>query len=103
MGSSSLKTSLVSVYNGESNANDSYGSNNGTERGGLTYTTGKIGIPKDTKNTDSDSKNKNDSKSDSDSKKECMGSTRQIHFLSSIFGSHILGIPSSTSSSRSNI
>jgi hypothetical protein len=31
------------VYNGESNANDSYGSNNGIERGGLTYTTGKIG------------------------------------------------------------
>ncbi len=28
-------------------------------------TTGKIGIPKDTKNTDSDSKNKSDSKSDS--------------------------------------
>ena len=30
-------------------------------------TTGKIGIPKDTKNTDSDNKNKNDSKSDSKS------------------------------------
>jgi len=43
VGSSSLKTSLFAVYNGESNANDSYGSNNGIERGGLTYTTGKIG------------------------------------------------------------
>jgi hypothetical protein len=43
VGSSSLKTSLVSVYNGESNANDSKGTNNGTAQGGLTYTTGKIG------------------------------------------------------------
>jgi hypothetical protein len=43
VGSSSLKTSLYSVYNGESNANDSFGSNNGTAQGGLTYTTGKIG------------------------------------------------------------
>jgi hypothetical protein len=43
VGSSSLKTSLVSVYNGESNSNDSFGGNNGIERGGLTYTTGKIG------------------------------------------------------------
>ena len=42
-GSSSLKTSLVAAYNGESNANDSFGSNNGTAVGGLTYTTGKIG------------------------------------------------------------
>ena len=33
-------------------------------------TTGKIGIPKDTKNTDSDSKNKSDSKSDSDNKND---------------------------------
>ena len=41
--SSSLKTSLVSVYNGESNANDSKGTNNGTPQGGLTYGTGKIG------------------------------------------------------------
>ena len=43
VGSSSLKTSLVAAYNGESNANDSFGTNNGTAVGGLTYTTGKIG------------------------------------------------------------
>ena len=43
VGSSSLKTSLYAVYNGESNANDSFGSNNGTAQGGLTYGTGKIG------------------------------------------------------------
>jgi hypothetical protein len=43
VGSSSLKTSLYAVYNGELNTNDSYGSNNGTEMGGLTYSTGKIG------------------------------------------------------------
>jgi hypothetical protein len=43
VGSSSLKTSLFAAYNGESNANDSFGSNNGTAVGGLTYTTGKIG------------------------------------------------------------
>ena len=42
-GSSSLKTSLFAAYNGESNANDSFGSNNGTAVGGLTYTSGKIG------------------------------------------------------------
>ena len=42
-GSSSLKTSLVASYNGESNTNDSKGTNNGTAMGGLTYTTGKIG------------------------------------------------------------
>ena len=42
-GSSSLKTSLFAAYNGESNANDSFGSNNGTANGGLTYGTGKIG------------------------------------------------------------
>jgi hypothetical protein len=41
--SSSLKTSLYAVYNGELNTNDSYGSNNGTAIGGLTYSTGKIG------------------------------------------------------------
>ena len=41
--SSSLKTSLVASYNGESNANDSFGTNNGTAVGGLTYSTGKIG------------------------------------------------------------
>jgi hypothetical protein len=40
---SSLKTSLYGVYNGESNTNDSFGSNNGTVVGGLTYTSGKIG------------------------------------------------------------
>ena len=43
VGSSSLKTSLVASYNGELNTNDSYGSNNGTAVGGLTYSTGKIG------------------------------------------------------------
>ena len=43
VGSSSLKTSLYAAYNGESNANDSFGSNNGTPQGGLTYGTGKIG------------------------------------------------------------
>lgn len=43
VGSSSLKTSLFAAYNGESNANDSFGSNNGTAQGGLTYGTGKIG------------------------------------------------------------
>ena len=39
----SLKTSLFAAYNGESNANDSKGTNNGTPQGGLTYGTGKIG------------------------------------------------------------
>ena len=43
VGSSSLKTSLVASYNGELNTNDSYGSNNGSAVGGLTYSTGKIG------------------------------------------------------------
>jgi hypothetical protein len=43
VGSSSLKTSLFAAYNGESNTNDSFGSNNGTAVGGLTYTAGKIG------------------------------------------------------------
>jgi hypothetical protein len=43
VGSSSLKTSLYAAYNGESNANDSFGTNNGTAVGGLTYGTGKIG------------------------------------------------------------
>ena len=40
---STLNESLYSVYNAENNANDSFGSNNGTPVGGLTYTTGKIG------------------------------------------------------------
>jgi len=40
VGLSSLKTSLYASYNGESNANDSFGSNNGTAVGGLTCTTG---------------------------------------------------------------
>jgi hypothetical protein len=43
VGSSSLKTSLFAAYNGESNTNDSFGSNNGTVIGGLTYGDGKIG------------------------------------------------------------
>jgi hypothetical protein len=38
-----LNTGLFAVYNAENNTNDSYGSNNGTAIGGLTYTTGKIG------------------------------------------------------------
>ena len=43
VGSSSLKTSLFAAYNGESNTNDSKGTNNGTAVGGLTYGSGKIG------------------------------------------------------------
>jgi len=41
--STPLTTGLYSVYNAENNANDSFGSNNGTAVGGLTYSTGKIG------------------------------------------------------------
>jgi hypothetical protein len=40
---STLLTSLYSVYKGENNTNDSYGTINGTAMGGLTYTTGKSG------------------------------------------------------------
>ena len=40
---STLSNGLVSVYNAESNANDSLGTYNGTAIGGLTYTTGKFG------------------------------------------------------------
>jgi hypothetical protein len=40
---STLNTNLYAAYNAENNANDSFGSNNGTAVGGLTYTTGKIG------------------------------------------------------------
>jgi hypothetical protein len=40
---SSLKTSLVASYNGESDTNDSFGTNHGTSVGGLTYGAGKIG------------------------------------------------------------
>ena len=40
---SSLLTSLYAVYKAENNANDSFGSNNGTAVGGLTYSTGKSG------------------------------------------------------------
>lgn len=43
MPASTLNTGLFAVYNAELNANDSFGSNNGTAVGGLTYTTGKIG------------------------------------------------------------
>ncbi len=42
-GPSTLNTNLYSVYNAENNANDSFGSNNGTAMGGLTYAAGKIG------------------------------------------------------------
>jgi hypothetical protein len=41
-GTSSLDTSVYSVYNAESNANDSYGSNNGTFNGTPAYTTGIV-------------------------------------------------------------
>lgn len=40
---STLLTNLVSVYKAESNANDSFGTNNGTAQGGLTYSIGKSG------------------------------------------------------------
>jgi len=40
---STLLTGLFAVYNAESNANDSNGTNNGTAVGGLTYSSGKIG------------------------------------------------------------
>lgn len=39
-GKSSLYNGLLSVYKAESNANDSFGANNGTANGGLTYATG---------------------------------------------------------------
>jgi hypothetical protein len=41
--SSTLSLGLVSAYKAESNANDSFGSNNGTAYGGLTYASGKSG------------------------------------------------------------
>lgn len=40
---STLNVGIVSVYNAESNTTDSFGTNNGTAIGGLTYSTGKIG------------------------------------------------------------
>lgn len=40
---SSLPTSLHAVYKGESNANDSLATYNGTAQGGLTYSAGKSG------------------------------------------------------------
>lgn len=40
---SSLLTGLYAVYKGESNANDSLGTYNGTAQGGLTYSAGKSG------------------------------------------------------------
>lgn len=40
---STLSNGLVSVYKAESNANDSFGTNNGTPMGGLTYSAGKNG------------------------------------------------------------
>jgi len=39
---SPLATGLFAVYNADGNTNDSFGTNNGTAMGGLTYTTGKI-------------------------------------------------------------
>jgi hypothetical protein len=41
--STTLNTNLYSVYNAENNANDSFGSRNGTAQGGLTYGVGKVG------------------------------------------------------------
>ena len=38
-----LLTGLFAVYNADNNANDSFGTNNGTATGGLTYVTGKVG------------------------------------------------------------
>ena len=40
---STLSNGLYAVYKGESNANDSLGTYNGTAQGGLTYTAGKSG------------------------------------------------------------
>ncbi len=40
---STLNESLYAVYKAESNANDSFGSNNGTAQGGLAYVSGKSG------------------------------------------------------------
>ena len=40
-GGASLLTNLHAVFKAESNANDSFGTNNGTAQGGLTYSTGK--------------------------------------------------------------
>lgn len=40
---STLLTNLYAVYKAENNANDSFGLNNGTSQGGLTYSTGKSG------------------------------------------------------------
>jgi hypothetical protein len=42
-GRSTLYDGLISAYKAESNANDSFASNNGTAVGGLTYTTGQSG------------------------------------------------------------
>lgn len=42
-GSNPLLTGLFAVYNADNNANDSFGTNNGTAIGGLTYVTGKVG------------------------------------------------------------
>lgn len=39
---STLNTGLFGVWNGDNNANDSFGTKNGTAQGGLTYTTGKV-------------------------------------------------------------
>jgi hypothetical protein len=40
---STLNTGLFAAYNADNNTNDSFGTNNGTAYGGLTYVTGKIG------------------------------------------------------------
>lgn len=50
---STLSNGLVSVYKAENNANDSFGINNGTAQGGLTYSTGKSGNAYDLNGTNS--------------------------------------------------
>lgn len=42
-GGGTLNNGLFAAYNADNNTNDSYGTNNGTAYGGLTYVTGKTG------------------------------------------------------------
>ena len=51
--SSTLNTGIYAAYNAENNANDSFGSRNGTAQGGLTYSTGKSGNAFDLNGTNS--------------------------------------------------
>jgi hypothetical protein len=41
--SAQLRTSLISLYRGEGNAKDTFGANNGTAVGGVTFVPGKVG------------------------------------------------------------